>query len=249
MKDSADFALIGFPLGHSFSAAFFRDRFAADGSGRSYVNHPIERLDADSLAAFLNAHPRLKGFNVTAPHKEAIMPFVELDSAAAAVGAVNTVKISRQEGEIKLTGYNTDVIGFRDAILPMLCSDDSRALVLGTGGASKAALAALEGMGLEVKRVSRSARQGAATYAELPELLKTYTVVVNATPAGTWPDIDKAPDIPYELLDSRHKCFDMVYNPERTLFMQLSAARGAAVQNGYKMLVGQALAALKIWES
>lgn len=249
MNGEADFALIGWPLGHSFSAAFFRDYFAKDGSGRLYVNHPIEHLDADSLAGFLACHPRLRGFNVTAPHKEAVLPFVQASALAARVGAVNTVKVVRGEGGPVLEGHNTDVEGFSEAIAPMLDGGDRSAVVLGTGGASKAAMTALEDMGLEVRRVSRSGREGSALYEQLPELLGDATVVVNATPVGTWPNVDAAPDIPYDCLSRRHKCFDMVYNPERTRFMELSSARGASVQNGYRMLVGQALAALRIWES
>ena len=249
MKDNADFALIGWPLGPSFSAAFFPDYFDRDGSGRLYVNHPIERLDPASMKDFLESHPSLKGFNVTAPHKETVMQFVRPSELASRVGAVNTVKVLHRGDDVELYGHNTDVEGFRSAIGPMLDASDRHALVLGTGGASKAAVAALEDMGLKVRRVSRSGRYGSAGYDELPELLKEATVLVNATPVGTWPNVDAAPDIPYDCLTADHKCFDMVYNPERTRFMELACERGAAVQNGYRMLVGQALAALRIWES
>lgn len=249
--DTADvFGLIGYPLGHSFSKKFFTERFAADGSGRSYLNFEIETLDKTVLDELLQLTPRLKGFNVTAPHKRAIVPFVHLNGVAADIGAVNTVKVVRKRDGISLEGYNTDVPGFRDAIAPLLHGTHTRALVLGTGGASEAAVAALRGLGIECRRVSRTGRAEAATYDEIArDGLGGATVIVNATPAGTWPDVDSCPPFSYGLIHSGCVCFDMVYNPAETLFMRRCAERGATTCNGLQMLHNQALESLRIWEN
>lgn len=245
----AVYGLIGYPLGHSFSRAFFSELFATDGSGRRYENFELPVCDADSLHKLLTQNPDLQGFNVTAPHKQAIVPFVTLHGVAASVGACNTVKVRRTGNEISLEGYNTDVEGFSAAIGSMLGKEHSKALVLGTGGAAAAATAALTRMGIGCRRVSRSESRGDVTYSTLErDGLGGATVIVNATPAGTWPDVDECAPFPYKLIDSRCVCFDMVYNPAETLFMKRCAAHGARTSNGLEMLRRQALASLYIWE-
>lgn len=247
------FGLTGYPLGHSFSKDFFGKLFAEDGSGRTYSNFPIEKLDKATFDALLAANPELVGLNVTAPHKVAVMAFLdELDPLAEAVGAVNTVKIFRdREGNVLRTkGFNTDVLGFEEAVRPLLRACHTHALVLGTGGASKAAVVACRRLGILPTTVSRTAGKGQLTYHELtPEVMGANLLIVNATPLGTFPNTHSCAPIPYELLGPDHLCFDMVYNPHETLFMRKSAERGAAVANGLEMLHGQAVTALTIWET
>lgn len=250
---TADYGLIGHPLGHSFSQVLFNRLFAADGSGRRYENFDLPVLDAAALYSLVLLNPGLKGFNVTAPYKEQILQFLDrTDPLAGAVGAVNTVKIERRDdGFVKsLTGYNTDVFGFTEAIGPLLGEDDRHALILGTGGASKAAATGLAMLGLGFIKVSRTARPGCLTYSDLtPEVMEANTVIVNCTPAGTYPDVDAMPPVPVELIGSRHLCFDMIYNPEETKFLREARERGARTANGSEMLMYQAMKALDIWQN
>lgn len=248
-----DFGLIGYPLGHSFSKSFFTDLFARDGSGLKYENFELPRLDPAALYSLVLLNPRLRGFNVTAPYKEAIMEFLDsVEGVAATVGAVNTVKVVRDDtGRVlRLEGYNTDVEGFRESIRPLVEGMEGRgALVLGTGGASKAAMEGLRQLGLIPVRVSRS-RKDADTllYCDLSrEVMAGRPVVVNCTPLGTAPATEGCAPLPFELLPESAVCFDMVYNPAETEFMRRAAAHGAAVKNGLEMLHRQALASLNIW--
>lgn len=251
----SDFGLIGYPLGHSFSKRFFTDLFEQDGSGRSYENFEIPELTPEALYRIVMLNPKLKGFNVTAPYKQEIMQYLDrTDALAAEVGAVNTVKIIRSDdGRVKaLEGFNTDVVGFRESVLSML--EDCRpagALILGTGGASRAVAVALNSLGIEATFVSRRKRSdGCILYQDIDSATITACpLIVNATPAGTYPDTDSCPPFPYELLGPANYCHDLVYNPQETLFMKKCAAQGAAVKNGLEMLVGQAIAALRIWTS
>lgn len=250
---TTDFGLIGRPLGHSFSKKFFTELFAADGSGRSYDNFELAELTPEALYGLVLLNPRLKGFNVTAPYKERIMDFLDkVSPEAAAVGAVNTVKIVRaDDGRVlALEGYNTDVEGFRASVRPMVekLPAGSGALVLGTGGASKAVVAALRSLGVEPLLVSRQAGEGRICYSDITAaILAANPLVVNATPLGTFPATDACPPFPYELLSASNFCHDLVYNPDETLFMKKAAEQGATVKNGLEMLHGQALASLKIW--
>lgn len=241
------YGLIGFPLGHSFSAKFFAEKFAAEGIDARYDNY--EMATVDHLRDFVAAEADLVGFNVTIPHKQAVMPLLDaLSPAAKAIGAVNVVRVSRNDGQLRLVGYNSDVIGFRESLRPLLREHDRRALVLGTGGASKAVVAGLRELGLTPKYVSRTTREGQLTYADLtPEVMAEYTVIVNCSPVGMFPHVDEAPAIPYNLVSARHLLYDLVYNPLETRFLQLGRERGAVVKNGLEMLHLQALAAWDFW--
>ncbi|MDE6207920.1 MAG: shikimate dehydrogenase [Muribaculaceae bacterium] len=258
MRDTlstTDYGLIGHPLGHSFSKAFFTELFAADGSGRSYDNFDLPALTPEALYALVLLNPALKGLNVTAPYKEEIISYLDtVDGAAAEVEAVNTVKIDRDStGRVTaLHGFNTDVVGFSRSIEPLVkgLPAGSGALVLGTGGAAKAVVYALRSLGLVPRTVSRTAGKGDLTYADLtPELVAANPVVVNATPCGTWPNTETCPPFPYEYLSEQHIAHDLVYNPEETEFMRRAAACGATVKNGLDMLLEQARAALDIWQN
>jgi len=250
-----DFGLIGYPLGHSFSKAFFTDKFAREGKSLKYDNFELPTLDPAALYSLVLLNPKLKGFNVTAPYKEAIMKYLDkVEGVAATIGAVNTVKVVRDEtGRVlRLEGYNTDVEGFRESLRPLIAGlEGVGALVLGTGGASKAAVEGLRQLGLKPMRVSRS-RKDANTllYSDLtPEVMAAHPVAVNCTPLGTAPATDRCAPLPFELLPESAVCFDMVYNPAETEFMRRAAAHGAKTKNGLEMLHRQAIASLTIWQS
>ena len=241
------FGLIGYPLGHSFSKNFFNEKFHSENIDAEYVNFEIPSID--EVPAILLANPNLAGFNVTIPYKEQIIPYLqEIDPDAATIGAVNVVKIIRQKGKAKLKGYNSDIIGFMQSIEPLLEPQHRKALILGTGGASKAIFHGLKKLGVEAKFVSRSAREGMFTYKDLtPEVMDEYKVIVNCTPIGMYPRADEYPDIPYECLTPNHLLYDLLYNPETTLFMKKGADKGAVTKNGLEMLLLQAFGAWDIW--
>ena len=233
------YGIIGFPLLHSFSAKYFNEKFATEHIEAEYSLYPtgIEdlRLKIEDLLDSLD------GFNVTLPYKQAIIPFLDrLDETAQAIGAVNVV--------YKRVGYNTDCLGFMESIKPLLRAYDSKALVLGTGGASKAACYGLRKLGITPTLVSRNSKEGQLGYKDLtPEIMAEHTIIVNCTPLGIYPDVNSCPDIPYELISAQHLLFDCVYNPEETLFLQKGKAQGATIQNGIGMLYGQAKEAWGIW--
>lgn len=242
---AAVYGLVGFPLGHSFSRSYFTDKFAREGIDARYIN--FELPDISLLENVVADTAGLRGFNVTIPYKQAVIPMLNhLDAEAAEIGAVNVVRVERDGS---LSGYNSDVYGFVESIRPLLAGGNhTKALVLGTGGASRAVCYGLRSLGIRPTRVSRKPGPDNITYAGLsPEVMSAHTVVVNTTPLGMYPAVDTAPDIPYDMITSRHVCFDLVYNPETTRFMQLSAARGATVSNGLRMLRLQALRAWDIW--
>lgn len=235
------FGIIGYPLLHSFSAKYFNEKFATEKIDAEYSLYPTEveslQLNVEKLLDSLD------GMNVTMPYKQAIIPYLDrLDETAEAVGAVNVVH--------ERVGYNTDCIGFMESLKPLLRDYDRKALVLGTGGASKAACYGLRKLGITPTLVSRTPKEGMIAYEELnEEIMKANTVIVNCTPLGMLPDVDSCPAIPYELISPRHLLFDCVYNPEETLFLQKGKALGATIQNGIGMLLGQAKAAWQIWNS
>jgi shikimate dehydrogenase len=242
------YGLIGYPLSHSFSKRFFTEYFEKKSIKAEYLNFEIR--DISLLPAVIKEHPGLIGFNVTIPYKQSIIPYLDsCDPDVAAIKAVNTVKIDRSSGNIQLKGYNTDLIGFRDSIVPLLKSHHRKALVLGTGGASKAIVAVLTDLSIATQLVSREARAGISiSYAQLTkEIMEEYRVVVNATPLGTYPKSEGFPAIPYEFLGKNHLLFDLVYNPPVTQFLQKGAGKGATIKNGEEMLKLQALAAWEIW--
>lgn len=245
------YGLIGYPLGHSFSAGYFARKFEHLGLDHTYSPFPIPNIS--DLPALIAKHGGLKGFNVTIPYKEQVIPFLDsISDDASRIGAVNTVRIERNErGEIKLHGYNTDWEGFMLALSPIIGKPISSALILGTGGGAKGVAHALATLGIPYKFVSRTNTGGdTITYAELTkEVIATNSLIVNTTPLGMWPNIDTAPDIPYSGVTPEHICMDIVYNPAITKFMELCAQRGATVKNGLGMLHNQAELAWKIWSA
>lgn len=233
------FGIIGYPLHHSFSAKYFNEKFALEQIEAEYSLYPtgIEdlRLKIEDLLSSLD------GFNVTLPYKQAIIPFLDrLDETAEAIGAVNVVH--------RRVGYNTDCLGFMDSIRPLLREFNRQALVLGTGGASKAVCFGLRKLGVNPTLVSRTPKEGMLGYQDLTEeVMAQHTVIVNCTPLGMYPEVDQCPDIPYERISARHLLFDCIYNPEETEFLRKGKAQGAKTQNGMEMLTGQAKAAWSIW--
>ena len=234
------FGIIGFPLIHSFSAKYFNEKFKREQIDAEYSLYPIQEESLRSKVESLL--DTLDGMNVTMPYKQAIIPYLErLDETAKAVGAVNVIH--------KRVGYNTDCLGFIDSIRPLLRESDKKALVLGTGGASKAVCYGLRTLGVIPTLVSRTPKEGMLGYEDLTaEVMEEYTVIVNCTPLGMAPEEDTYPPLPYEMITARHLLFDCVYNPEVTLFLQKGRAQGAVIRNGMEMLYGQAKAAWKIWE-
>lgn len=245
------YGLIGYPLTHSFSQRYFTGKFAREGITDSRYDL-FELPNIADLPAVLQT-PDLRGLNVTIPHKQAVLPYLDrLDASAEKVGAVNVIRI---ETDGSRTGYNSDYYGFRRSLEDWLAQNSTqltggtlRALVLGTGGASKAVVAALTDMGIPYRYVSRQKTEQAVSYDEAASLLATHHLIVNCSPVGTYPNVDDAPDLPYEQLTDRHFLYDLVYNPAETRFMQLGRERGACVQNGYQMLVLQAEKAWEIWQ-
>ena len=245
------YGLLGYPLGHSFSAKYFAEKFAKEGIDATYKN--FEFAEVADAVAYLLQQDDLQGFNVTIPHKQAIMPYLNgLSAEAEAIGAVNVVCVKRDaDGTVKLLGCNSDVVGFSNSIQPLLRPKlHSKALVLGTGGASKAVMYGLRKFGVEPIYVSRTPKEGQLTYNDLtPEVMRDYKVIVNCTPLGMYPKVDACPDIPYQYLTPDHLLYDLVYNPLETLFMKRGAAQGAVVKNGLEMLHLQAEAAWVDWNS
>lgn len=243
------FGLLGFPLGHSFSARYFAEKFAREGISAEYLNFECTSL-ADFRSRIEGEYPHLRGFNVTIPHKQAIMPLLdELAPEAAAIGAVNVVCVERRaDGSTRWVGHNSDYIGFERSLQPLLQPCDTDALVLGTGGASKAVLYSLSRLGISAYPVSRNRREGVMAYEDLtPEIMQRCSVVVNCTPLGMSPRVDACPALPYELLGPQHLLYDLVYNPAETLFLRKGSERGARTKNGAEMLERQALAAWEMW--
>lgn len=241
------YGLIGYPLGHSFSQRYFTEKFAAENINARYDLFPIASIDC--LEKLLKECENLKGFNVTIPYKQEVMRFLdELDEQASEIGAVNVVKITYDKtGKRHLKGFNSDAYGFTESIRPLVCPTHKKALVLGSGGASKAVIYSLKKLGIEPVVVSRHPNEGQLGYSELADHMSEFTVIVNASPVGMSPKVDCCPDIPYELLTSKHLCFDLVYNPEETLFLHKAHMAGAVTKNGLEMLHLQAEGAWLYW--
>lgn len=250
---TSDFGLIGHPLVHSFSEKFFATFFEMNGLPFKYENFDIPELTPESLYNVVMLNDKLKGFNVTAPYKQQILEYLDsTNELAKRVSAVNTVKVLRDgSGRVTaLKGYNTDVTGFTKALTSFLGGNrPDGALILGTGGAAKAVAVALEDMGIPHLFISRTKTgNNIKSYSDIDSaLLRSYSLIINATPAGTYPNIHSCPALPYGLLTKSNICFDLVYNPETTEFMRRAASQGAAVQNGLEMLFTQAMESFKIW--
>lgn len=240
------FGLIGKPLVHSFSQHYFTQKFQEESIDAAYGLYELDKIEDLKL---LLQQKAFSGLNVTIPYKQSVLPYLaELDETARAVGAVNVIKFVRHSGEVVLKGYNSDVIGFHDSLVPLLRPYHKRALVFGTGGASNAVEYVLRRLGIEVQLVSRKAKDSLLSYEQItPEVLQSYQLLVNTTPLGTFPHVDTCVDIPYQNITNKHLLYDLVYNPQETLFLRYGKERGAQVMNGYAMLRGQAEAAWEIW--
>ena len=241
------YGLIGFPLGHSFSVSFFNEKFTNENINARYINFEIPQID--ELPEILASNPELKGLNVTIPYKQKVISYLDdISPEAKSIGAVNVIRITHKGKNPILKGFNSDVIGFTRSIEPMLEKFHKKALILGTGGASKAIEYGLNTLGLETLFVSRTKRDGCITYDEVtPELVKEYNVIVNCTPVGMYPKADSCPDLPYEAMGSHNILYDLIYHRDETLFMKKGAEHGATTKNGLEMLLLQAFASWDFW--
>lgn len=242
------YGLIGYPLGHSFSISYFNQKFADEGINAKYENFEI--MSIDQLQEILDTNTTLRGLNVTIPYKEKVIEFLDcITPEAQAIGAVNVIRVIHEGKNIKLKGYNSDVIGFTQSIEPMLDKKwHKKALILGTGGASKAINYGLKSLGLETVFVSRYQRPGTIQYETItPEVVKEYNVIINCTPVGMYPHSEECPPLPYEAMDYHTILYDLIYNPDETLFMRKGREQGAEVKNGLEMLLLQAFASWEFW--
>lgn len=240
-------ALLGRKLGHSFSPTYFAEKFKKEGI-EEYTYETIEMTEISEFPEVLQADPDLVGFNVTIPYKTSIMPYLdELDETARHIEAVNTIVV--REGRLK--GYNTDVVGFRKSLQGFLPHDfQGKALVLGTGGSSKAVQYVLDKLKIPIKFISRKPVANGYTYEQLDgRMMKEVSLIINTTPVGMYPLVDQCPELPYQALGEGHYLYDLIYNPEETLFMVRGKEQGAKVTNGYEMLELQAEASWEIWSS
>ena len=241
------YGIIGHPLGHSFSKNYFNEKFHDEGIDAEYINFDIQNIG--NLPEVLATNPELKGLNVTIPYKEKVLSYLDYISVEArAIGAVNVIRVEHKGNNVLLKGYNSDVIGFTRSIEPILEKFHRKALVLGTGGASKAVSYGLRSLGLETVLVSRFERPGTIQYKDItPDVVREYKVIVNCTPCGMYPNYEECPELPYEALDSHNLLYDLIYNPNETLFMKKGREQGALTKNGIEMLLLQAFASWDFW--
>lgn len=241
------YGLVGYPLNHSFSKDFFNEKFSNEHIDAEYVNFEIPSITL--FQDIITETPDLQGLNVTIPYKEKVISYLdEVSEDARKIGAVNVISIKRKNGIPYLVGHNSDVTGFTQSIEPLLETHHKKALVLGTGGASKAVDFGLKKLGLKTQFVSRRDANGALTYKDLTEdIIKEFTVIVNCTPIGMFPHTEECPDIPYEYLSENHLLYDLIYNPDETLFLKKGKAQGAVTKNGLEMLILQAYTGWEIW--
>lgn len=243
------YGLIGYPLGHSFSMGYFNEKFKNEAINAVYENFEIP--DIQDITTVIGSNPDLAGFNVTIPYKEKVMDYLDyIAPEAAEIGAVNVVKVTHNGDRAVLKGFNSDVVGFVNSIKPLLRPLHKKALVLGTGGASKAVEYGLRKLGLETIKVSRIEKDNTITYGQVtPELLSEYKVIVNCTPCGMAPHFDECPNLPYDSIDDSFLLYDLIYNPEETLFLRKGKEKDATVKNGLEMLLLQAEEGWNIWNS
>lgn len=240
------FGLVGKNISYSFSKGYFAQKFKdLSLDGNTYENFDLPQIK--DFRQLISQNKNLKGLNVTIPYKEVVIPFLdELNAKAKKIGAVNTIKFTNKG----LKGYNTDIYGFKKSIRPLLKKYHKKALILGTGGASKAVAFVFDELGIDFKYVSRNPEKNQFGYTDLNRaILSDYTVLVNCTPRGTFPNIKDKPDIPYQFITDRHILFDLIYNPEKTAFLQEGEIQGASICNGLVMLELQAEKAWEIWNS
>ena len=242
------FGLLGFPLGHSFSKTYFTEKFKTEKIDAEFVNFESDNIE--QTLQVIKTTPSLKGFAVTIPYKEKIIPYLDhISEDARKIGAVNSVKVEHTISGSILTGYNTDILGFRESLLEFIQTPPTQALLLGTGGASKAVQHALASLGIEVFTVSRTPHFSEISYDQVARFLSNTPLIINATPVGMWPHVPHCPDIPYHLLSSNHYLFDLIYNPEITAFMHRGEQQGARIKNGLQMLYLQADYSWKLWNT
>ncbi len=258
------YGLIGFPLSHSFSKRYFAEKFQNEHiTDASYDNYPIEHIK--DLQDLLDDHPGLLGLNVTVPHKINVLKYLDwIEHDAKNAGAVNCIRIHKESpvlaafsGELgvndhdfRLEGFNTDIYGFEMSLRPLLKEHQDKALVLGNGGAAKAVKCVLDNLGIAYQLVTRKPQTNSILFADLkPHHISQHTLIINTTPVGTSPKIDECPPIPYEFITKQHLLYDLIYNPEKTLFLKKGEERGAAIKNGYEMLLLQAEKSWEIWNS
>ena len=242
------YGLIGFPLGHSFSISYFNEKFENEHINAQYINFEIPSIDG--LTEILDRNPELRGLNVTIPYKEQVMKYLDaISPEAEAIGAVNVIRVTHKGDKVYLKGFNSDVIGFTRSIEPLLEPAQKKALILGTGGASKAIHYGLKSLNMQTIFVSRTRHgNGFITYEEVtPELVKEYNVIINCTPVGMYPHADECPKLPYEAMDTHTLLYDLIYNPDETLFLKRGREQGATVNNGLEMLLLQAFASWDFW--
>ncbi len=241
------YGLIGYPLEHSFSISYFNEKFQNEGIKAQYVNFEIPTIE--NLQEIIASRPNLKGLNVTIPYKQKVISYLDYVSPEAiAIGAVNVIRVEHKGKDIILKGYNSDVIGFTQSIEPLLEAFHKKALILGTGGAAKAINFGLKSLGLETIFVSRYERPGTVMYDNLTaDDIREYNVIVNCTPCGMYPHTNECPNIPYEGIDNHTLLYDLIYNPDETMFMHKGRERGATVKNGLEMLLLQAFASWEFW--
>ena len=248
-KNNKLYGLLGKNIEYSFSRNYFSNKFKTLGyTDHEYVNFDLQQI-SELSEVLATKKEVLSGINVTIPYKQEVMPFLDtIDEDAKNIGAVNTLKFL-EDGSIK--GFNTDYYGFKNSIQPLMKSHHKKALILGSGGASKAIAYAFEKMGVAYKFVSRTKKNDEVlTYAELNEtIIKEYTIIIDSTPLGTFPDIETCPDIPYKHLSENHLLYDLTYNPEVTMFLRLGKEKGATIKNGLQMLELQAEKSWEIWGS
>lgn len=244
---SAQYGLIGKKLDHSFSAAFFNEKFKREGIDASYILFPLETIN--DLHDLINNHPDLHGFNVTIPYKEQIIPYLDtLSEAAEKIGAVNVVRVERTDDGVKLHGDNTDWIGFMQSLEFIKTTSLDKALILGSGGASKAVRYALDQLEVSYVIVSHSGVKSSVDYNSISNILiEKIRLIVNTTPLGMFPENSSYPPLPYRKINPSHFCYDLIYNPDVTEFMRLCAEQGASVKNGREMLILQAEESWRIW--
>ena len=238
------YGLIGRTLKHSFSKTYFTKKFEESGlQDCVYDNFELETIDA--FPGLFTRFPDIKGLNVTIPYKEEVLPYLTgMNAVVKEIGACNCIKVEGSE----LTGYNTDVVGFRASLEPKLKRHHKKALVLGTGGAAKAIQYVLRQLSIDFVMVSRQEKEGVTSYEDLTEgMLAEHHLIINTTPLGMYPKTDTAPSIPYHFITPEHFLFDIVYNPEKTVFLAEGEKRGAQIANGYEMLIGQAEESWRIW--
>lgn len=242
------YGLIGFPLHHSFSKKYFTNKFLYEKLACVYENFEIDTIE--KVVSIIEQTENLKGFNVTIPYKEKIIPFLnEIDATALEVGAVNTIKVFKNNGSIKLKGFNTDVWGFEKSLLPILDNKKVKALILGSGGASKAIAFVLNKLQIAFKIVSRNPNKMGLTYSDLNErIFNEYQLIINTTPVGTSGDQNILP-LPYFAITPKHICYDLIYNPAETHFLEMAQQQEATIKNGLEMLHLQAEKAWEIWQT